>query len=547
MSRALTIFMALSLFPLHTPARTLEEAAQRVVKKLPTGICVVTAESVNGKVSYAVGGDETALQGAAQEKLVFEIGSISKVFTGLLLAQAVVEKKVTLETTLRDLLGDRVTFADARVAAITLKQLSTHTSGLPRLPTNMGDQLFGADPYAAYDEKLLYEFLTRVRLEKDGPFTFGYSNLGAGLLGHLLGGVYGLSWGQAVQEKICAPLGLKDTAVTPRPEQKVAVPHADGVASSAWHFSALAGAGALRSTAADMVTFGQALLHPEKTPLREAFALALQPQAVAASMGGQIGLGIFMTRQNGENELTHDGGTGGYRAGLQVLPEKGVVRVVLTNHDRPSGSEFFAAMAEPRVAPRHKREAISLPDEALKRFTGVYELDHDLRFTVLLHQGQLWVRLTRQTFLPLFPSTAERFFARKVEAEVAFAQKDGVVQSLTLYQNGRELTAMRSGEAPVIHLRTAAELKPYAGLYKLLGVKKLTVTVQEDTLFAQLEGQPALPVFEVESDKFEYEVVKARLVFTRDEKKAIVGVTLLQNGKILPALKIMPPATDAEK
>lgn len=152
-------------------------------------------------VKYAISGTAPEAGGMPPEKLVFEIGSITKVFTGLLLAQAVVEKKVTLEKTLGSLLAGQVKFVDPRVAAITLKQLATHTSGLPRMPDNMGADATEEDPFANYDEKLLLNFLSTAKLEGEGPFSCSYSNLGMGLLGYLLGGVYQMPWDKAVVEK----------------------------------------------------------------------------------------------------------------------------------------------------------------------------------------------------------------------------------------------------------------------------------------------------------------------------------------------------------
>ena len=134
-------------------ARTLAESAARFSKDLKAG-CIVTGERMGDEVKYAISGKAPEAGDAKPEKLVFEIGSISKVFTGLLLAQAVVEKKVTLDTTIGSLLAGKVKFTDARVEAITLKQLATHTSGLPRLPDNAMAGALEEDPYASYDGKL---------------------------------------------------------------------------------------------------------------------------------------------------------------------------------------------------------------------------------------------------------------------------------------------------------------------------------------------------------------------------------------------------------
>lgn len=533
-------FLALlpAFFISHTlQALTLAEAATQQAKQLKAG-CIVTGERIGDDVRFAIAGKATEAKDTPPEKIVFEIGSITKVFTGLLLAQAVVEKKVTLETTISSLLDPKLTFADPRIAAITLKQLSTHTSGLPRLPGNMTAGAVEDDPYANYDEKLLLAFITSTKLEDEGPYSCSYSNVGVGLLGHLLGKVYQTTWEDAVTKKICLPLGMNDTAIEPAKLPR-ATPHAGAEEVKPWHLDAMAGAGALRSNAADMMKFGEALVRPEKTPLKDAFEIALKPHAHAPSIGGQIGLGMFLTKYKGERTLSHDGGTGGFCSGLQVIPAIEIVRVVLISNNSVSGSEVIAGTSEIKRVPAKDQKEIALPAETMKQYPGMYELDRDSRFTVLLHDDKLWVRLTGQVFLRALAKAPDRFFNTSVAAEIAFNRDKGQkIESLTLFQNGRELTAKRTGEVPSLTLRTKNELQPYAGEYALMGLKKLTVTVWANTLFAQLDGQEAAPVFETSPDRFEYDVVKATLIFTRDDKKQINGLTLLQNGLSMPAARV---------
>ena len=542
-------FVLLSLLVLvpSLQARTLAEAAVLQDKALEAG-CIVTGERVGGQVRFALAGKAPPLGNTPPEKIVFEIGSITKVFTGLLLAQAVVEKKVTLETTISSVLDPKLKFADPRIAAITLKQLSTHTSGLPRLPDNLDAGAVEDDPYAHYDEKLLLAYLTSAKLEGEGPYSCSYSNLGVGLLGHLLGKVDETSWEKAMLEKICLPLGLNDTSVHPGPMLPLATPHAGEKGVKPWHLDALAGAGALRSTAADLLKFGEAMLHPEQTPLKDAWAIALQAQADAPAMGGQIGLGVFLGMREGERFLSHDGGTGGYSSSLQVIPAKGIVRVALINNNSLSASAVIAAMSDAKPAAPQKPKVISLPAETMAEYPGVYELDRDSRFTVLLRDGQLWVNLTGQAFLRAFAEAPDRFFYKAVAAEIAFNRDQGQIQSLTLFQNGRELTAKRTpAPLPNYRLRPAKELQPYAGEYLLMGLKKFTLAVRGGTLFAQLEGQEAAPVFETATDRFEYDVVKAILIFARDDQKQISGFTLLQNGLPISAARVKPPTSAPSK
>ncbi len=404
------------------------------------------------------------------------------------------------------------------------------------------------DPYASYDEKLLFSYLAAAKLDEEWSFTFSYSNLGAGLLGHLLGEVYHTSWDQAVVEKICQPLGMQDTAVQPQAKLRLAIPHDGDKETKPWHFISMAGGGALRSTAADMMTFGEALLHPDKTSLKEAFALALQPQADAPSQGGQIGLGVLIGKFEGEVTLHHDGGTGGFCSGLQVIPAKEIVRVVLINNNSIAGSQVIAGTSEVKPVDLATQKEITLPADLLKQYPGVYDLDRDFRFTVLLRDGQIHVKLTGQPFLQASAKATDRFFNKVVAAEIAFNRREGVIHSLTLFQNGNELTAKRSSTPPPEYqLRSDKELQPYVGKYDLVGSKEISVTVKVGTLFVQLEGQQAVPVFETAPDCFELDVVKAVLTFTRDDKQQINGLTLLQNGMMVPAPRVKSPTSAPSK
>jgi D-alanyl-D-alanine-carboxypeptidase/D-alanyl-D-alanine-endopeptidase len=547
MKCAFLVLLGVAIAANSSHARTLAEAALQQAKELKTG-CIVTGERIDNAVHFAMAGKAPEAKGAPPEKIVFEIGSITKVFTGLLLAQAVVEKKVTLETTIGSLLDPQLKFADPRIAAITLKQLATHTSGLPRMPDNAGAGMAENDPYANYDEKLLLAFLMSAKLEGKGPYSCSYSNLGVGLLGHLLGKVYQMPWEQAVVEKICQPLGLSDTAVHPDAKLPLAKPHADGKEVKPWHLDALAGCGALRSTAADLMKFGAAMLHPAQTPLQAAFAIALKAHADAPAFGGQIGLGVLLGKFDGELTLHHSGGTGGFCSALQVIPSKEIVRVVLINNAGLPGLLVIAGTSAVKPIDPATQKEISLSADMLKLYPGVYELDRNSRITVLLRDGRLYVNLTGQPFMRVFAKTQDRFFYKAVAAEIAFNRNEDVIQSLSLFQNGNEITAQRSSTPPPdFKLRPAKELQPYAGEYALAGLQPLTVTVVANTLFAQLEGQPAVPVFETAPDRFEYDVVKAVLVFTRDDKQQINGLTLLQNGLTLPAARIKKPTSAPSK
>ena len=517
--------------------KPLAEVAQSYAEKLPAG-CIVTGEWNGTAANYASAG-KAEPDGIAAEKRVFEIGSISKVFTGLLLSEAVEEKKLRLDSSLKELLGGRFKFADPKVGEITLLQLSTHTSGLPRLPDNMGpDPDSAEDPYGDYDRKKMESFLSKVKLEGKPPYPASYSNYGVGLLGELLGEAYGKSWDALVKEKITGPLGMKDTMVVPGKDQRkrLAPPYKGKEAGHSWTFEAFAGAGALRSTAADLLVFGEALAEPEGTPMAAAIKGMLEVRAPYDDMGTQIGLGIIIGKLDGEREYLHSGGTGGYRSVLQVIPAKKSVRVVLINNDAIPAEAVLMSTRE-NEKPKETPE-MNLAAPELDVFTGIYEMGPNARFTVLRREEQLMVRLTGQPFLPVTPLGKDRFRYKDVAAELQFAREGEAVKSVTLFQNGRELIARRSEQKPdALIFTTAEELAPYPGEYELAPGKIFKVTQVQGTLLAELTGQPAMPVFQTKPGYFEYDVVKAALEFQKDENGKVTGLILHQNGSH-PAKKL---------
>lgn len=529
MLSALTLLMGAAI----GETKPLKSAIEEVAKQLPAG-AVVLAERVGDRVVFAASG-RLEPQGTAPEAVVFEIGSITKVFTALLLAQAVVGGRVTLDTTVAELMGPKQIFDDPRVGAITLRQLATHTSGLPRLPADLAIGAEANDPYAHYDRARLNAGVQIIRLAGDGPFEMSYSNFGVGLLGDLLARRYGRTWAELIAEKITGPLKMTDTSVELSDGQRarLAPPYAGAQPNHAWHLNAFVAAGGLHSTAADMLKFGDALLNPETSPLAEAIALMLRPQTKA----GDIGLAIMISKYDGEKVYEHDGGTGGYRTSLRVTPGLRAVSVVLMNNASGNPGRLYALARgeKPRVIESSK----VLTEAQLGSYEGIYRLDNEHRFTILRRGGELWSRLSGQAFFRLFPHEQEdRFFLKIAAAEIQFQRTGQAVTGLTLYQNGRELPAARQEEAvPKLLFPKAAELQAYTGSYKLAPGATFRMTVENETLFAELTGQAALPVFATGSDRFVYDVVKAELEFERAPDGKVQALILHQNGLSPRAVK----------
>jgi CubicO group peptidase (beta-lactamase class C family) len=536
----LAVLLLLSGLPLRAAdLPPLGDQASAWVASMGNG-AVATAEKRDGKWTFAIAGQPFAAGHAEvpAQKVLFEIGSITKVFTGILLGDAVVDGKLGLDDTLAQRLP--VKFANPAAGAVTLKQLATHTSCLPRLPDNIQDA-DPADPYGQYDNKKLFDYLAGAKLTARPPCAPEYSNLGFGILGVVLEQAYGRPWAALVAEKITGPLGMVDTVqeLSATQQSRFAVPWDGDKRVRAWTFKAIAGAGALRSSLADMSKLADALLAGPQGPLAKIWPSLAGDLAQMPAVGGAIGLGLFHVKTDGEIRYLHDGGTAGFRSLIQVRPASGRAAIVLASNAGANPAAWLAAW-EATGHPPVLRSEVTLPPAVLDQYVGVYPLDKNVRFTLLRQGDGLVARLTGQPFFPLFASAKDEFFYKVVDAQISFHRDaEGKITGLTLHQNGRDMAAARDAQpAPHIEFPAIEALAPYEGEYDF-GAFKPGSTIKVDAtpagLRVMLTGQPSVPVFNVGRDRFELDVVPASLTFERDAAGKVVAVVLHQNGQDMRA------------
>ena len=294
---------------------------------------VVGIVSEGGRIVVGAGMLADGGAGPPDGDTVFEVGSITKVFTSTALADLEMSLSLGLDTPVQSLLGDQVQIPTRGGTEITLGHLATHSSGLPRLPDNLVPADW-ANPYADYTAEHLYEFLADHELTRDIGETVGYSNLGYGLLGHALALSEGTDYEQVIEQRILEPLEMSDTAVnlTPPLQARLAAGHDERLQPVAnWDLAVLAGAGSLRSTVNDLATFLEANLGLRQTPLREAMQRTHVPQVTEPATGMDVGLGWLVADIDGRRFLWHNGATGGYSSFIGFDPEAREGVVILSN------------------------------------------------------------------------------------------------------------------------------------------------------------------------------------------------------------------------
>jgi CubicO group peptidase (beta-lactamase class C family) len=272
---------------------------------------------------------------------LFEIGSVTKTFTGLLLADAIERGTIGADDPVAQYLPDSLNIPALEGEPSTLVQLVTHRSGLPRIPSNLLPPANPADPYAHYTVADLYAFLEGYQPSSPSDSAYAYSNLGMGLLGHALARRADTSYTALVQQRIAGPLGLDDTRIDLAPAQQERFAQGynpAGAPTPPWHIPTLAGAGALRSTTADMLTYVHAhLTAADATRLGRAMQRATTPIA-SADLGDnaafartRIGYAWHVTPRDGQTVVWHNGGTGGFSSFVGFNRDAGQGVVILTS------------------------------------------------------------------------------------------------------------------------------------------------------------------------------------------------------------------------
>jgi D-alanyl-D-alanine-carboxypeptidase/D-alanyl-D-alanine-endopeptidase len=420
---------------------------QRVDEKRSAGI-VVGVIDADGRSRVIAYGDPGPGQPALDRNTVFEIGSISKVFTATILADMVKKGQVSLDDPVQKYLPSTVHIPTRNGKAITLGSLSEQNSGLPRMPGNFhpADQ---ANPYADYSVQQMYDYLSGYSLTRDPGEKFEYSNLGVGLLGHALSRAAGTSYEELVRERVLAPLGMTHTAITLTPWMKshLALGHDEqGKVVANWDLPTFAGAGAIRSTMDDMLKFLDANLHPERGPLQQEMAFAHQERAAAGNMG--IGLNWLSIHAGADTIVWHNGGTGGYRSFIGMEPSRKLGVVILTNTTGAGADDIGlhllnpALPLTPKPAPPAQHTAIEVGADVLARYVGSYQLAPGLVLEVTMKDGALFVHPTDQATLRLWPESETDFFLKELDAQLSFVRDaQGAVTSAVLHQNGQNQTA----------------------------------------------------------------------------------------------------------
>lgn len=432
------------------PAQGLGERVDAFCKPL------IEAEVVVGLVIGVIDGDREVVRGYGElapgskttpgPSNLYEIGSVSKVFTGLLLADAVERGLVALDDPVQKHLPDGVTLRPRGGHDILFWHLSTHTSGLARMPRDETPN--PNDPFAHYDTEGMHAAINDARARREPGSLYEYSNLGAGILGYVLMRVNGCeSFDEVLRQRITGPLAMNDTAVVldDRLRARFAPPHDSSQAGShSWTLAMMAGAGGIRSTVPDMLKFARVQMTPDDSPLAAAIALS-QKRRHEGRGGIAMALGWHIAR-DGES-LWHNGQTGGYHAYLGIMRSTRRAVCILTNTATglvdQVGERLIQALHGMKVEPVEFEHPVAVEREQLQRLVGRYRFVPGAEFEITLRDNGLYARLTGQPAARVYPRSPTEFFYRIVEASLTFEFDGDRSKRLVLHQNGRDMPYKR--------------------------------------------------------------------------------------------------------
>jgi serine-type D-Ala-D-Ala carboxypeptidase/endopeptidase len=438
--------------PPPSDAEVLQMMAARVdLQKQGTGIVFGIARPDGDRIlSYGTLGltDKRRMDG----RTVFDVGSISKVLTALLLTDMAQHHEVAIDDPVAKYLpGVSIPSRDGRT--ITLADLATHTSGLPLRPTNLPAK-DPANPYAGYTREDLFSFLSSYKLAHTPGTTYDYSNVGFGLLGVTLAERAKENFADLAVARITGPLGMSDTLIVPTDDMtKRAATGYDGDRNPVphWDMGVLSSAGGYRSTADNLLKLVDAFLGFHKSALFPAMkAMTKTRRPGGMNPATAIALAWNIDDADGHEIVWKNGSVGGYRTfiGFDRVARIGVVALI--NAQTGDGVDDIGLhYLDPSVPvdleiPRAHVE-MALAPEVLDRFVGRYRYSPTDMISVIRQGDHLYVVMAPgQPPLEIYAESANGFFFKVANAQITFeGVGNGHATKAIWHQSGQDQTGTR--------------------------------------------------------------------------------------------------------
>jgi len=498
----------------------------------------------HGSTIVSCGHRDTATTPEITGDTLFDICSITKTFTAILLQDMVARGQMKLDDPVAKYLPNSVKVPTRNGKQITLRHLATHTSGLPRDLDNLSPQNW-QNPYADYTPDKFYAFLSSLTLHQDPGEKFEYSSLGMQLLAHAIELKSGVDYETLVTDRICRPLKMDSTRITLTPELKarLAIGHNPPNQSvPEINFAPLLGAGGLRSTANDLLKYISANLGLTKSPLTPIMEQTHAVQIPHVDNNMDTALGWSVAHFPGAEFISHSGRGIGYRAliAFDKQRRRGVV-VVSNSYDDDRLYDIGWLLLQSKWQTDKRPKAVPIDYRIYDTYTGQYNLAPDSLIGIRRQGNRLLIQPAGKLTAELLPESETDFFGRITGRKVTFARDaHGQVTRLIVHADGVEYPALKiSNDPPPLpalpkpHVAISLDpkqLDALIGRYEITPAEIIIIKRTADHLLA-IWGGEAFEFSPESATTFFSSYGDLQITFTTDDKGAVTGLTSHQSSE----------------
>ena len=535
----LSLAVALSSVPAFAASDSdLRAALEQRFKGDRTGACTAAAVIDNGTTASAYVCADAKSERPFDERMAFEIGSVSKTMTAALLAELVGRGEIVLDDPIAKLLPPKTIVPSFDGSPITIGHIVTHTSGLPSFPWRLNNM---KNPYARLTEADLLATLASTRLTRAPGSQWEYSNFAMMVLSYALAKRSGTDFETLLRERLLSPLGMSDSYIAKRPPNvRVAQGHlSNAMPAGPWDFDIdMAGVGGVRATLPDMVRYLEGQLGMRASQITP--ALARTQQQVASIGGHAMGMNWeILSAANGRTIIMHPGGTGGYSSfvAFDRAAKRAVVLLSDTALTDLGGLRMLGLhLLDPSLPGGAPRTVATADVKLIDALVGRYRLRNGLGME-LRHKGNaLTIQADAQPEFEMGYDSAGDFYPLKFDALLRPRRKADGTYTFAWFQLGGVLEAERIGIPTSVATEwtaTEAQLKEYEGNYPLSLTFALRVFSTGTKLFVQGTNQGPFELAAVEKDIFVAESVGAEIDFERGADGKVMALMLKQRGQVL--------------
>jgi len=498
-----------------------------------SGIAVLVSR--DGKVMYEKGFGYADIKSKipVTKDTKFRIGSVTKQFT----AAAVLKLQENGQLSVNDKLSKYIPDFP-RGGEVTIHHLLTHTSGIHSY-TNKPD--FVNRVTGTISEDSLISFFKHDAYDFNPGENFMYNNSGYFLLGYIIGKVSGMPYGEYLKKTFFDPLGMKNTGVhyagikLENEAHGYATNNGKYEEALNWDMSWAGGAGALYSTLEDLDKWNNALYSGKvlsESSMKAALTVVQLKNGAKPQMN--YGYGLITGNYRGLETIQHSGGLHGFLTQLEYFPKQKMTVVMYSNNASPQvnfdPNKVAEAFAWQEMDKQASKVVTTVPLETLQLYTGRYDFGNGAVMMITTSDNKLFAQLSGQAKFEIFPSSQEEFFWKVVDARIKFIKNEnGEVGNASFTQNGNNINVTKLKEEVIVPINPAL-LDGYTGRFKYAGDMVVTITKENNKLFAQATGQGKMELFPVSETEFVLKEINARVTFLKDESGKVNKFKLRMNG-----------------